>query len=144
MQESLAKDVASATFRERCACASLATYFQTDVLNYLVTKPLAVAMGTVAQLMASGNLQEAEAIASATQSVHALVKPALKDENRSYKIIKIRTNGKKRRYQLGNWKRCLAVLAQSVTACWKGAWLTCLLTVPLLRDVIDWRVDAFA
>ena len=117
MQESLAKDVASATFRERCACASLATYFQTDVLNYLVTKPLAVAMGavkgTVAQLMASGNLQEAEAIASATQSVHALVKPALKDENRSYKIIKIRTNGKKRRYQLGNWKRCLAVLAQS-------------------------------
>ena len=117
VQESLAKDVASATFRERCACASLATYFQTDVLSYLVKKPLAAAMGTVlgtvVQLMASGNLREAEAIASATQSVHALVKPALKDEDRSYKIIKIRTNGKKRRYQLGNWKRCLAVLAQS-------------------------------
>lgn len=75
---------------------------------------MGTALGTVAQLMASGNLKEAEAIASATQSVHALVKPALKDENRSYKIIKIRTNGKKRRYQLGKyWKRCLAVLAQS-------------------------------
>ena len=113
MQESLSKDMASATFRERCACASLATYFQTDVLNYLIKTPLAVAMGSVAQLMASGNLKEAQAIAAATQKVHALVKPALKDENRSYKIIKIRKNGKKRRYQLGNWKSCLAVLAQS-------------------------------